>query len=70
MLRQRRECDVYGTTNHVQSYSVRIVQCPGELSGDDEVFVSEVRDLSPKAFKRLVRFIERGLTKPTPRVGK
>ena len=65
MLRERRECDVYGTTKDVRQYRVQILQFEAGQPVVNQGF--KVCDLSPRALKRLVNFIERGLSKATPK---
>lgn len=61
-------CDVYGTTRDVTSYAIRLVVLGGE---QDAECVDEAKaDLCPRAYGRLLRFIERGVSPPPPRKAK
>jgi len=65
VIRERRECDVYGTTKDVKSITVKVMieGYEGDES-PDEVIPFKSLDLSRRARKRLLKFIERGLSKP------
>ena len=58
-VKEVMQCDVFGTCKDVMNYSVSVVDAAGEFDTEYKV------DLSPKALNRLLRFIERGVTKPS-----
>ena len=62
MIRERRECDVFGTTKDVNQ--IAVVLLVGSTEDTPETQPAGSGDLSPRAVKRLLRFIKRGLAKP------
>lgn len=61
----KKRCDVYGTAKNVESYRVEIVKRDDENTPDDGVLLRGVDiDLSPRAYDRLIAFLERGTTAP------
>lgn len=66
MKREVTECDVYGTIKNV--LPVRVTIQVGD-DQDSELLGTKdgVTDLSERAIKRLRKFIDRGLSKPTER---
>lgn len=64
MLTERRECDVYGTTKDVKVVTVGV--WAKDVGSDDDADQTsfEATDMSPRALKRLFKFIRRGLSKP------
>ena len=60
-----RKCDVYGSTKDVKRYRVSV----HELDGDGALIEkNRTADLSPRAYARLLRFIDKGVTPATRKV--
>ncbi len=57
-------CDVYGTTKGVSRYVVKF--CEFDNNENEQAWTI---DMSARAVKRLVSFIEKGTHKPTPKGG-
>lgn len=55
-IQELRTCDVYGTTKEVGQFELTVYRC------GNQVFCIE-RDLSPRAMRRLAKFIARGVSK-------
>ena len=71
MLRQRRECDVYGTTRDLMAVEITIVALDPTMPPDPNEHPRKhttTHDLSSRALKRLYKFVDRGLNPPGAKV--
>lgn len=57
-------CDVYGTHKDVETYCVWVARGEG-LGEDADALKTCKADLSPRAVKRLIHFVEKGLNPTT-----
>lgn len=63
-----RACDVFGTTRGVKQYRVWVEELSGsDLGALSPALRAQVKDLCPRALKRLEDKIKSGTTPPTPR---
>ena len=60
VMKNRRECDVFGTTRAVDIYGVKVHKI-----GDESDILCKVVDLSPRGLARLEKFIRRGMRAPS-----
>lgn len=61
-IRERRECDVFGTTKDVTHVRVDVTNV--FTDGSQVRYFTEEKDLCDRAERRLLKFIHRGLSKP------
>lgn len=59
--REMKVCDVYGTAHNVVGVSVQVARGGGEPGA---MHTSQHADLSYRAYRRLMKFIQRGLKPP------
>lgn len=66
-----RVCDVFGTVVGVTEYTVTVQPSDNDADGNEApAAVFRLLDLSPRALKRLLKFIGRGCTSPTRKASK
>ena len=68
-MKQKRECDIYGTYKGVEPYRLLLTGPPINEGEDDRKMVDIRMDLSPRALERAMRGIERFTLKPGERPG-
>ena len=56
-----KKCDVFGTLKNVRRFGVVI----RDVADNNNVY-ENAADLSPRALERLLKFVRRGISPPTP----
>ena len=63
-----KKCDVFGTQKDIREVHI-IVRYKNQLIDDDAIFES-IKDMSPRAVKRLVMMLGRATSPPNPQLGR
>lgn len=65
-----RKCDVFGGTKDVKRYRVSVVEMNGEAAlMEKDAATDRTADLSPRAYKRLLNLIDKGVKPSTRKPG-
>lgn len=62
--KQIKTCDITGSTKDVKTFNITVEQCGATEEENELVRQVNALDMGPRALKRLLEFVDRGVSKP------